>query len=323
MKHYIFSIIAILFLFENICFAQQTQTSFDNADISIKFYDKTMYYSGDRTDNPIYVNVKISNNSSKTLRFKVADDRRFTIDFTGFDIKNSLIPTNKKLIEKRTTNQTIYFREITIESGEAYSFTENLRDYLDISEPSLYYIELVFYPELYKNRNISIKSNRLRLEIMPNPSAASSSFIPVEESTGKILQPQEISPDEVVKQTNIARQKGLWDQFFLYFDLEELLKRDPVRNKKYSIVSALERRQMLESYKKTLSDEKIDIDIISIPKKFDIETTTYTQTEGSVKVLEWFDNGTFMEKKRYTYFVRQRDGIWQIYDYTVDNLGTE
>ena len=31
----------------------------------------------------------------------------------------------------------------------------------------------------------------------------------------------------------------------------------------------------------------------------------------------------FKEKKNYVYKVRQREGIWQIYDYTVTNLGTE
>ena len=63
--------------------------------------------------------------------------------------------------------------------------------------------------------------------------------------------------------------------------------------------------------------------IVAIPSKFYIETTTYSQTEGTVKVLEWFKNDKYQERKRYTYYVRQRDGIWQIYDYTVDNLGTE
>ena len=29
------------------------------------------------------------------------------------------------------------------------------------------------------------------------------------------------------------------------------------------------------------------------------------------------------KKKRYTYKVRQREGIWQIYDYNVVNLRTE
>ena len=68
---------------------------------------------------------------------------------------------------------------------------------------------------------------------------------------------------------------------------------------------------------------RIDGDIVAIPERFQIEKTTYSQTEGSVVVTEWFNNRTYYEKKSYTYKVRQRDGIWQIYDYTVVNLGTE
>ena len=41
--------------------------------------------------------------------------------------------------------------------------------------------------------------------------------------TQLLLQPEEISPDKVIEQTIIARQKSLWDQFFLYMDLEEML----------------------------------------------------------------------------------------------------
>ena len=67
----------------------------------------------------------------------------------------------------------------------------------------------------------------------------------------------------------------------------------------------------------------LDTDIASLPSKFEIEKTIYTKLEGTVTVLEWFDYTNFSEKKRYTYYLRQRDGIWQIYDYTVDNLGTE
>ena len=48
-----------------------------------------------------------------------------------------------------------------------------------------------------------------------------------------------------------------------------------------------------------------------------------TDSEGSVTVIEWFKYPNFSEKKRYTYKVWQREGIWKIYDYTVVNLGTE
>ncbi len=299
------------------------ESNFSSAEVSIKFYDRTIYYSGNSSDNPIYVRVTIVNNGSETLRFKFAEDRMFSVDFVGYNFKNAQLSLTDSLVRRRTTNQTVYYREIALEKGEEYSFVENLRDYLQINEPSIYYIEAKFYPELYKNKNISSSSNRLSLEIRPNPSAAASSAIPVESKTSVILQPQEISPDKVVEQTIIARQKSLWDQFFLYLELEEMIKHDPVRSRKYLISSAQERIEIINTYKADLMLSRIDSDIVAIPLKFKIETTTYSQTEGNVKVLEWFNNGTFLEKKRYTYYVRQRDGIWQIFDYTVDNLGTE
>lgn len=293
------------------------------AEVSIRFYDRTMYYPGDAENNPIWVYITVSNKSTESLRFKLADDKMFSLDFIAFNIKKSQLPSTQNLIRKRTTNQTVYFREISLEPGEEYSFRENLKDYLDITEPSVYYIEMMFYPELYRNKKVSFSSNRLSLEVRPSPSAAASSVLPVATNDAIVLQPEEISPDKVVEQTIIARQKTLWDQFFLYMDLEEILKRDPSRSRRYTSVSAENRAEMLRSFKADLMLKRIDSDIVSIPHKFAIETTTYNQTEGTVKVLEWFKNENFMEKKRYTYYVRLRDGIWQIYDYTVDNLGTE
>ena len=43
----------------------QTQTSaLNGATVSIKFYDKTMYYPGNSPDNPVYVKVTIANTSA-------------------------------------------------------------------------------------------------------------------------------------------------------------------------------------------------------------------------------------------------------------------
>ena len=68
----------------------------------------------------------------------------------------------------------------------------------------------------------------------------------------------------------------------------------------------------------------------------DISSWSWTQGNNTAKAYgfaydgahrltagQYFNNGTFTEKKRYTYYVRQRDGIWYIYNYIVDNLGTE
>ena len=60
-----------------------------------------------------------------------------------------------------------------------------------------------------------------------------------------------------------------------------------------------------------------------LPSDFKIERTTYNDTEAEVKVIEWFSYSNFKEKKRYTYSLSSRDGVWTVYDYVVENLGTE
>ena len=305
-------------------FSEEKESSkYDDMSVSIKYYDRTMYYPGNPDTNPVFVHISIKNNSARTMRFKLADDRMFSVDFNGYTIKNLQIPQTENVIRKRTTNQTVYFREISLETGEEYSFVENLKDYIEISEPSVYYVELKFYPELYKSKYLSVTSNRLSLEIRPSPSAASSAVLPVKNKSAELLKPEEISPDKVVEQTIIARQKSLWDQYFLYLDIEAMLQRNAPAKRKYISSSAEERARMLKNYRADLMQSRIDNDIVAVPDKFEIERTVYLKTEGTVTVTEWFRYPNYHEKKSYVYKVRQREGIWQIYDYTVTNLGTE
>ena len=299
------------------------QSRIQNAAVSIKFYDKTMYYPDAADSNPVFIHITVRNTGTDTLRFKLADDRMFSIDFNAYTIKNERLSQTETLIRKRTTNQTVYFREIALEAGEEYSFVENLKEYLTVANPSVYYVDLTFYPELYRFRDERITSNRLTLEVRPSPSAASSSSIPVEAGTVRILQPEAIPPDQVVERTIVARQKSLWDQYFLYMDVEAMLERTPSQKRRYRAASADERERMIDAYKSDLMQSRIDGDIVAVPERFQIEKTVYSKTEGSVVVTEWFNNRTYYEKKSYTYRLRQREGVWQIYDYTVVNLGTE
>ena len=305
-------------------FSEEKESSkYDDMSVSIKYYDRTMYYPGNPDTNPVFVHISIKNNSARTMRFKLADDRMFSVDFNGCTIKNLQIPQTENVIRKRTTNQTVYFREISLETGEEYSFVENLKDYIEISESSVYFVVLKFYPELYKSKYLSVTSNRLSLEIRPSPSAASSAVLPVKNKSAELLKPEEISPDKVVEQTIIARQKSLWDQYFLYLDIEAMLQRNAPAKRKYISSSAEERAGMLKNYRADLMQSRIDNDIVAVPEKFEIERTVYSKTEGTVTVTEWFRYPNYHEKKSYVYKVRQREGIWQIYDYTVTNLGTE
>jgi hypothetical protein len=319
MKRFVLVIISIFILFAQSIIAQENE----DVQVSIKLYNKTLYYPGESLDNPIYVHITVANKGSETLRFKLADDRMFSIDFSAFNSKNKKLPYTEEIIKKRTTDRIVYFREIALETGEEYSFVENLKDYVQITEPAIYYFELDFFPELYKSKFNKIESNRLRIDVKPSPSVTSVTKIPVSNETISVLKPETISPDKVVEQTIVARQKNLWDQFFLYMDIEKMLTRDQARKRKYTTLSDMDRNRMIQDYKLDLMQSRIDNAIVAIPESFYIEKTVYTQTEGSVSVIQWFKYDTFKEKKRYVYSVQKRDEIWHICDYTVENLGTE
>lgn len=299
--------------------------------VTIRFYDKTVYYPGGRQENPVLIRVTISNNTSETMRFKLADNRIFSVDFNVVNSKNIRLDHTDEFIRKRSTNQPVFFREISLEPGEEYSFIENIKDYIEIPQSGIYYLDGYFYPELNKHTVMSadnpyikpVKSNRLTLEVRPSIGAASLSIIPADPVTLDSLSREQISPDQVITDTIIARQKNSWDEFFLYMDLEEMILRDPSLSKKFISESEDGRIRMIENYKISMRNKSAALDIIMVPNKFEIEKTAYTPTEGSVSVIQWFDYSTYSEKKRYTYYLHQKDGIWLIYDYTVDNLGTE
>lgn len=316
-------------LFGAWCFAAEMAGGEDKAfeaDISIRFYDRRVYYPGNDGTEPIFVKVSITNKGSQPLRFKLANDRMFSLDFSVLSTKNKNLAHTEPWIRKRNTNQQIYFREISIETGETYAFVENVKDYITIDSAGVYMLTADFYPELKRlsdNSEMHITSNRLGLEIKPSPAAAALGAVPVASVSREILQPQPISPDKVVSYLLSARQKSQWDQFFLYLDIERMIARDPIRNRRYKAEAEVGRMSMIDTYKHDLMQARTDKDVAMIPVEFTIERTIYSATEAEVTVLEWFDYTSFREKKRFTYNLASRDNIWTVYDYSVDNLGTE
>ena len=166
------------------CFAAESageKQSFD-ADIAIRFYDRRVYYPGNDGTEPIFVKVSITNKGSQPLRFKLANDRMFSLDFSVLNTKNKSLPHTEPWVRKRNTNQQIYFREISIETGETYAFVENLKDYITIEGPGAYILSADFYPELKRlsdTSEVHVSSNRLGLEVKPSPSAAALGAVPV------------------------------------------------------------------------------------------------------------------------------------------------
>jgi hypothetical protein len=311
-----------------------------NISFSIQYFDKRIYVV--ETD-PVYIRISITNNSPAAYRFKLADERAFSLDFEVRTMNNRLLDPAGALVRKRTGSQRIFFREILVESGESFSFVEDLRNYVNLAQPGSFIVQARVYPELYRSegaRPVStgspengtpasvpapvLRSNRLNLNLRA-PSIPGPGGVPLamDVETNAILVREKLAPDEVVEYTITARQKSQWEKFFLYLDLEAMLSRDGVRQRQWLAEGEEGRRRLLERYRRELEGAAIDGDIAAIPTEFAIERTVYNSLEGTVTVLEKFRTGNYAERKRYTYYLRRKDDIWTIVDYSVVNLGTE
>ena len=321
MKQLLSFVLSLCFLSGGFIFSQTSSIS--DADVAIRFYNRSVYYPGNSPAENILVQLTITNKQAQTLRFKLADDRLFSVDFIAFNSKNIKLEHTNDWKKKQTTSRQIFFREVSLEPGESFSFIENIKDYIIINDPGMYILEGSFYPELIRDENIQNKSNRLILEIKPSPGPAAVRTLPVAAMSGEILRAESISPDQVVSTILTARQKALWDQFFIYFDMDKMIKRDPTLNRRYNNESETGRLTMIENYKTDLKQARIDRDISTIPTSFDIERTSYTATEATVVVIQRFKNNNYTEIKRFTYNLWSRNNVWLIYNYSVENLGNE
>lgn len=291
-------------------------------EFNIRFYDRRIYYV---ESDPIYVQVTITNNSPDPYRFKLADDRIFSIDFDIRTTLNRQVPSADSLIRKRTQLNQIFFREIAIESGESFSFVEDLRDYASFQTSGSFRVRAYIYPELYKSSSTqALESNYLSLSLRP-PSIQGPDGLPLEmdTATGAALVRQRLSPDDTVAYTLTARQQSQWEKFFLYLDLETMLSRDAVQKRKWNAENEEGRIRMVAEYRKNLQNSTIDGDISVIPTTFEILRTVYNNDEGTVTALLKFRMPTYTELKRYTYFLEKRDNFWIIVNYSVEGLGTE
>lgn len=290
------------------------------AQVSISFFDKRMYVPGAE----IPVKVTIRNDSPSPFRFKLAEERRMSVQFQVLTMTNRSLDASDSWKRAMASDRPAFYRELALQPGEEYSFIEDLRDYVAIAEPGAYLVNCSFWPEL-TGRDTALaplRSNALTLSVRPGaPTPASSTAFSAE--TAELLKAERVSPDEVVARTLRARQKGRWNEFFLYLDIERLLRANPDKKRSYDRESDDGRRRMLESYRADLMASVVDADISVIPSSFEIVETRYGQSYGTVIVLEKFAYSGFSMVKQYTYELEKRDDIWYIVSYTVLNKGSE
>jgi hypothetical protein len=299
--------------------------------LNIRFYDKKVYYTAAsggipaNQDEPIYVVATVYNGSPVPFRFKLAEERVFSVDFDVRSLANQSRAPANYLLKKRGESRNVYFREITVEPRESYSFIEDIRNYADLSEAGSFVVQARLFPELFRTAGtLPLESNRLNLNLRP-PLLKGPEGIPYEMDveTGAVLARESLPPDEVIRYMLDARIKGQWERFFLYMDIPALIGRDESRWRAYLNESEEGRQRMIVRYREDLQSAVVDGDIAVIPTDYRIESTTYNNDIGTVVVTEWFTTGRVTERRRYTYGLRRVDDIWLIQDYTPTKLGNE
>jgi hypothetical protein len=300
----------------------------EDADInlSLRFFDKQVY----TPESDVSLKVAISNNGSLPYRFRLSDNRTLSFWFDVRTMTNNPLPESEIYKSFRAASSPALYREVLIESGEEYSLVLNLKDFVGIENPGVYTVRCLFYPFINTVRgdtSPSLESPPLILSVRPSTAGLAAVQDKIDRETGEILKAQPLSPDEVVKYTIQARQHGEWNKFFLYLDLESLYQRSGSNAQAFKRLSQTEREAAIERYKRQLRDSATDEEINTIPTSFEIQKTTYTQQQGTVEVRATFaikgGNTLYREVKRYTYFLNRKDSVWKIYNYSVQNLGTE
>jgi hypothetical protein len=324
VKQHAIKALAVLFL-------GVSAAAFAEAGLSIRYFDQWIYHL---PEDPIFVQITLSNSGPSTYRFRLAEDRAFSVDFDVRTMTNLAVRPAEILVRRRSTSQQVFFREIAVESGESFSFVEDLRNFVDINQSGSYVIQARMYPELLRSAaapaatgaaETPLESNRLSLNIRPPvlPSLPGGVPVALDVETKANLVREKLPPDQVVRYMLTARQKSQWEKFFLYLDLEAMIVRDAQRQRQWAAESEEGRRRMVARYRAGLESAVVDGDIATIPMEFLIERTSYGASEGTVSALEKFKTGNYIERKRYTYYLQLRDDVWTIVDYTVLNLGTE
>jgi hypothetical protein len=298
-------------------------SAFAEVDVSIRFSDKRIYYP----ESPIAIKVSLANNTPATFRFRLAENRMYSLDFEARTPTNRRLDSASLFKKSRADSSPVYYREVSVEPGEEYSFVENLGDYVAIAETGTFAVQANFWidlaPRSSDDHRPALTSNVLMLSVRPSPAGIPTMAEAIRRETGEILRPEAIALDEVVRRTIEARQRSRWNEFFLYLDLESLLKKSPELARSYNRESDEGRQKMLDKFRLDLQGPKAESPIVTLPSEFEILETRYTANLGFVRALEKFQEKGFTSVKEYEYELRRREEVWFIVGYSVVNKGTE
>jgi hypothetical protein len=97
-----------------IALAASTAGFTQDVDLSIRYYDKSIYFPED----DIVLKMMIRNESPETYRFRLAENRMFNVDFDVRTLANMQLDASEEFSRERASNQQVFYREISLAPGE-------------------------------------------------------------------------------------------------------------------------------------------------------------------------------------------------------------
>ncbi|NCN04174.1 MAG: hypothetical protein GW949_00935 [Spirochaetales bacterium] len=286
---------------------------------SIQFYEQQMYFPGD----DVQIRLSIKNESPEPFTFRLADNRLFNLEFDVVDLRNISQPPSQNFTMARTSVERVFYREVSLNPGEEFSFIEKLGLYRQISE-GVYVVRAHFFPDLVGPQTMGrYTSNRLTLAIRPGFQEQQRVVLAAEQNIQQILQANPIPPDQVITTILQARMQSQRERFFLYLDVRSLYRMDPRRDSQFRRLSEQEQFKALQEFEEILWAPTIQNSISQIPLRYDILRTTYDQSNARVSVIQRYQMDSFVEVKLFEYNLSRVNGIWYVTSYIVNNQGTE
>ena len=315
MKRILF-LTAILFWTTAQIFAQIT-----NPSVNIRFYNKKIY----TPDSQIQIMVELENETETPIAFYLADNKLYNVNVKVASLKGVLCDPSDYYLKTMAIKEPYQYKEVVLQPNERYSFRLRLNDYVTIDKTESYEVTVSFYGNLVRNAGEAAVSNTLYLNINEGSedSVPAAALKPAAATSAAAPQRVRMAPDKAVAFTIDAMINRIWDDLFLYINLESLYLKNADRKEQYLNRPEEIRKALLSDYRTKITEGNVEKEFVLIPSRYEITLTTYNETNAQVTVLEYFDRVTFTEKKEYKYRLEKQDSIWMIEDYIVRNLGID
>lgn len=265
---------------------------------------------------PINIMVTIINYSDKPLSFSLADN--FVSQSINFELRtsqNTLVPINNMVMAKlslQSADPSLY-RDITLLPKEAFSKSFNIRDYYTLTESRTYYIQAKFYPDP-DNQSIFYLSD-FQSFAQTTPLMVQQQIIQDDtEQQRKILELQQLLPNEVIASFFESQKNKNWTLFLLHIDPERLIYSFPNFSKQYdNAVNGTFKLNILDQFKRFFTANwNIALTSYKI-KETIIEDDTATVIVDAVESIRFTNR-----RLRYTFTLyKTGNNSWIIDNYTV------